>query len=75
MVHLERSGPNRTAADCAYRGEASMISGKTTLIAHVGYPTEAFKAPLIYNPYFGESRYRRRRRADGHQASRTTRAR
>jgi shikimate dehydrogenase len=29
-----------------------MISGKTTLIAHVGYPTEAFKAPLIYNPWF-----------------------
>src|SRR5262249_37528488 len=29
-----------------------MISGKTTLIAHIGYPTEAFKAPLIYNPYF-----------------------
>ena len=29
-----------------------MISGKTTLIAHLGYPTEAFKAPLIYNPWF-----------------------
>ena len=29
-----------------------MISGKTRLIAHVGYPTEAFKAPLIYNPWF-----------------------
>jgi len=29
-----------------------MISGKTTLIAHVGYPTHAFKAPLIYNPWF-----------------------
>jgi shikimate dehydrogenase len=29
-----------------------MISGKTTLIAHLGYPTESFKAPLIYNPYF-----------------------
>ena len=29
-----------------------MISGKTTLIAHVGYPTESFKAPLIYNPWF-----------------------
>jgi shikimate dehydrogenase len=29
-----------------------MISGKTTLIAHLGYPTEAFKAPMIYNPYF-----------------------
>ena len=29
-----------------------MISGKTTLIAHIGYPTEAFKAPLIYNPWF-----------------------
>ena len=29
-----------------------MISGKTKLIAHVGYPTDAFKAPLIYNPWF-----------------------
>jgi shikimate dehydrogenase len=29
-----------------------MISGRTTLIAHLGYPTEAFKAPMIYNPYF-----------------------
>lgn len=30
----------------------TMLSGKTTLIAHIGYPTEAFKAPLIYNPWF-----------------------
>jgi shikimate dehydrogenase len=29
-----------------------MISGKTTLVAHLGYPTEAFKAPMIYNPWF-----------------------
>mgnify|MGYP003344781636 CR=1 FL=1 len=29
-----------------------MISGKTKLIAHVGYPTESFRAPMIYNPYF-----------------------
>lgn len=29
-----------------------MISGTTTLIAHLGYPTENFKAPLIYNPWF-----------------------
>jgi shikimate dehydrogenase len=29
-----------------------LISGRTTLIAHIGYPTETFKAPLIYNPYF-----------------------
>jgi len=29
-----------------------MITGKTTLIAHIGYPTEAFKAPMIYNPHF-----------------------
>jgi shikimate dehydrogenase len=29
-----------------------MISGKTTLIAHIGYPIEAFNAPLIYNPWF-----------------------
>jgi shikimate dehydrogenase len=32
-----------------------MISGKTTLIAHMGYPTEAFKAPLIYNPWFDKA--------------------
>ncbi len=29
-----------------------MISGKTRLIAHLGYPTESFKAPMIYNPWF-----------------------
>lgn len=29
-----------------------MLSGTTTLIAHVGYPTHAFKAPLVYNPWF-----------------------
>jgi shikimate dehydrogenase len=29
-----------------------MISGKTILLAHVGYPTETFKAPMIYNPWF-----------------------
>ena len=29
-----------------------MISGRTTLVAHIGYPTFAFKAPLIYNPWF-----------------------
>ncbi|KAB0633715.1 shikimate dehydrogenase family protein [Burkholderia latens] len=29
-----------------------MISGKTTLVAHIGYPTESFKAPMIYNPWF-----------------------
>ncbi len=29
-----------------------MISGKTTLIAHIGWPTHSFKAPMIYNPWF-----------------------
>jgi shikimate dehydrogenase len=29
-----------------------MITGHTKLIAHLGYPTETFKAPMIYNPYF-----------------------
>ena len=29
-----------------------MIDGHTKLIAHVGYPTESFKAPMIYNPWF-----------------------
>lgn len=32
-----------------------MINGKTTLIAHLGYPTDAFKAPMIYNPYFDQA--------------------
>ena len=29
-----------------------MISGTTALLAHIGWPTHAFKAPLIYNPWF-----------------------
>ena len=32
-----------------------MISGKTTLIAHLGFPTESFKAPMIYNPWFDKN--------------------
>jgi shikimate dehydrogenase len=28
------------------------IDGHTQVIAHLGYPTHSFKAPLIYNPYF-----------------------
>ena len=31
-----------------------MIRGKPTLIAHLGYPTESFKAPMIYNPWFAQ---------------------
>ncbi len=34
------------------KSSAPMISGTTKLIAHLGYPTESFKAPMIYNPYF-----------------------
>src|ERR1700681_3991574 len=33
-------------------GEGIMISGHTSLIAHLGFPTETFKAPMIYNPWF-----------------------
>jgi shikimate dehydrogenase len=29
-----------------------MINGRTELIAHLGYPTETFTAPMIYNPWF-----------------------
>jgi shikimate dehydrogenase len=32
----------------------SKITGTTKLIAHLGYPTESFKAPMIYNPYFAK---------------------
>jgi shikimate dehydrogenase len=33
----------------------NMITGNTQLIAHIGFPTHAFKAPMIYNPYFEEA--------------------
>ncbi|WBU63779.1 shikimate dehydrogenase family protein [Paracoccus aerodenitrificans] len=29
-----------------------MISGHTKLLGHIGVPTESFKAPMIYNPWF-----------------------
>jgi shikimate dehydrogenase len=32
-----------------------MINGDTELIAHIGFPTHSFKAPLIYNPYFEQA--------------------
>ena len=28
------------------------ITGRTVLLAHLGFPTESFKAPMIYNPWF-----------------------
>lgn len=30
----------------------NQINGSTELIAHLGFPTHAFKAPMIYNPWF-----------------------
>ena len=50
-----------------------MISGKTTLIAHIGYPTEAFKAPMIYNPYFEQAGIDAVVDADGGAGRRTSR--
>jgi len=32
-----------------------VIRGSTQLIAHIGYPTHAFKAPMIFNPYFEQA--------------------
>jgi shikimate dehydrogenase len=29
-----------------------MIDGNTEILAHIGFPTHAFKAPMIYNPWF-----------------------
>jgi shikimate dehydrogenase len=31
-----------------------LLTGNTKLIAHLGYPTGSFKAPMIYNPYFAK---------------------
>lgn len=32
-----------------------LIKGSTQVIAHIGYPTHSFKAPMIYNPYFEQA--------------------
>jgi shikimate dehydrogenase len=32
-----------------------VIRGTTAVVAHIGYPTHAFKAPMIYNPYFEQA--------------------
>ncbi len=31
-----------------------LITGHTKIIAHLGVPTESFRAPMIYNPFFKE---------------------
>ena len=31
------------------------ITGRTEFLAHIGWPTHAFKAPMIYNPYFASA--------------------
>ena len=31
------------------------INGDTEIIAHIGFPTHAFKAPMIYNPWFRQA--------------------
>ncbi len=32
-----------------------VINGNTELIAHIGFPTHSFKAPMIYNPWFDKA--------------------
>jgi shikimate dehydrogenase len=32
-----------------------LINGHTEFIAHLGWPTHSFKAPMIYNPYFASA--------------------
>jgi len=32
-----------------------LITGHTEFLAHLGWPTHAFKAPMIYNPYFASA--------------------
>jgi shikimate dehydrogenase len=29
-----------------------MLSGKSTLVVHIGCPTETFNASYLYNPWF-----------------------
>ena len=32
-----------------------MINGRTVLIAHLGYPTDSFRAPTVFNPWFAKN--------------------
>ena len=48
----ERPGSQSVNGSRRSSARYTMISGKTRLIAHIGYPTESFKAPMIYNPWF-----------------------
>jgi shikimate dehydrogenase len=32
-----------------------LIKGSSQVVAHIGYPTHSFKAPMIYNPYFEQA--------------------
>ncbi len=41
-----------TAVKAAAKG---IINGHTELIAHIGFPTHSFKAPMIYNPWFDQA--------------------
>ena len=34
---------------------SGVINGHTELIAHIGFPTYTFKAPMIYNPWFDKA--------------------
>jgi shikimate dehydrogenase len=34
---------------------SARINGRTRLIAHLGVPTEGFRAPMIYNPWFEQA--------------------
>ncbi len=43
------------AETAAKAGSKSVINGHTELIAHIGYPTHSFKAPMIYNPWFDKA--------------------
>ena len=36
-------------------GPSGIINGHTELIAHIGFPTHSFKAPMIYNPWFDKA--------------------
>ena len=34
---------------------AGIINGHTELLAHIGFPTHSFQAPMIYNPWFDKA--------------------
>lgn len=59
-LYLHRTGsPMNVDQTCRSKpsnhAERPAITGTTSIVAHIGWPTHAFKAPMVYNPWFAHA--------------------